>query len=73
MPLLIILIVVFIAPLIGVVFGGLSGFIVGLFFNDPVLNLLIAVVPALNGYSLTQIGATLGFVGGFFRSSVATK
>jgi uncharacterized membrane protein len=73
MPFIIVLIILFIAPLMGVVFGGFAGFIVGLFFNNPVLDIITAVVPALSGFSLTQIGATLGFVGGFFQSVVTKR
>jgi hypothetical protein len=73
MPFIIVLIILFVAPLLGVVLGGFAGFIVGLFFNHPILDIMTAVIPALNGFSLTQIGATLGFVGGFFQSVGSRK
>lgn len=57
---------IFFAPLIGVLVGAFSGWIVGLVFSDTILAVLAGL-----GFSGTvavwQFGAFLGFVGGFFR------
>lgn len=64
---------IFAAPILGVLFGAFSGWVVSLFFNDSLMGVLTSVVPALKDYALWQIGATLGFVGGFFKTTVSQK
>lgn len=52
--------------LLGTFFGALTGWIVGWFFTDTILTGLAAF--GVKGLTMWQIGATLGFVGGFFKS-----
>lgn len=60
---------VFFAPLIGVLFGAFSGWVVGLFFADTVLGFLARIGIDVSGLNMWQVGAALGFLGAFFRSS----
>jgi len=62
---------VFFAPLIGVVFGAFSGFIVGLFFEQTITEFMTRAGFEMAGYHVWQIGAALGFLGAFFRSPQA--
>ena len=65
--------VLFVAPLLGVIFGAFSGWLISCFFNDPVHVVLVSLFPVLEPYSLAEIGSTFGFVGGFFRSVTTQK
>ena len=53
--------------LIGTLAGALVGWTVGLLFSETILGIFAAL--GLKGFAMWQIGAFLGFVGGFFRSS----
>lgn len=64
---------VLVAPLIGVLAGAFSGWVVGLFFGPTILRVLSAFAPETASLDLWQIGAALGFVGGFFKSSTTVK
>ena len=48
--------------ILGTFFGGVAGGIVGLFFTDTTM-----------GMAMWQLGATLGFVSGFFKSTKVQK
>lgn len=65
--------ILFVAPLLGVVFGAFSGWLISCFFNDPVHNVVVSLLPSLAQYTLAEIGAGLGFLGGFFRSVTTQK
>jgi integral membrane sensor domain MASE1 len=52
----------------GPLIGALTGAIVGLFFSTPILHVLSQA--GLEGVTMWQLGATLGFVGGFFKAAV---
>lgn len=54
------------ATLTGTFFGGVAGWIVGWFFTDTILGVLAAV--GIKGVTMWQLGATLGFLGGFVKS-----
>lgn len=63
------LIFIFVVPLIGVVVGAFSGWVVGSIFPGTVALIGSAIsggatVPAW------QVGAVLGYVGGFFKSTL---
>lgn len=60
---------VFLSPLIGVLFGAFSGFIVGLFFEQTIVGFMTRIGFDMAGFAVWQMGAALGFVGAFFRSS----
>jgi len=69
-PLLIavgILVLIFFAPLLGIVFGAFAGWVVGLFFPHT----LDLVGQRIFGEAIPawQLGAALGFVGAFFKST----
>lgn len=51
--------------------GGISAWIVGLFFEDTILGVFATL--GIKGLSMFQIGAFLGFVAGFFKSCVNYK
>lgn len=59
---------VFLLVTLGTLGGAVAGSIVGLFFGDTILG-----VVAQLGLHVTmwQLGATLGFVGGFLRTTVS--
>jgi len=62
---------IFLAPLIGIACGAFGGWVVGHFYPDT-LSLISAKlfgepIPAW------QLGAALGFVGGFFKASQTNK
>ncbi len=60
---------VFLAPLIGVLFGAFSGFVVGLFFEQTIVGFLTRIGFDMAGFAVWQVGAALGFIGAFFRAS----
>ena len=64
-----VVVLIFVAVLLGTVMGGVAGWIVGLFFDAP------QQVATLLGLELTnfQVGALLGFVGGFLKSSSSSS
>lgn len=66
-------ILLFIIPLIGVVVGAFAGWVVGLFFEGTVLGTLSRFGVNSSGLEVWQVGATLGFVGGFFKSTLEQK
>lgn len=55
--------------ILGPLVGALSGLIVGIFFSAPILSVLSAM--GVEGITMWQLGAFLGFVGGFFKAVVA--
>lgn len=58
---------IFVTKLINVLIGAVFGWFIGLFFNETFLAILSDL--GIEGYSLWQIGAFLGFVGSFFGSN----
>ena len=46
--------------------GAFTGWCVGLFFGKTILGILATL--GIEGFKMWQIGAFLGFVGGFFRT-----
>lgn len=52
--------------ILGTFFGAIGGWIVSLFFGET-LTAFFAVTP-FAGLQIWQIGAGMGFVGGFFKS-----
>ncbi|MBA8851229.1 positive regulator of sigma E activity [Ochrobactrum intermedium] len=62
--------ILFFAPLIGVLGGAFVGWVVGLFFAETIHAFLAAVGINAAGLAMWQIGASLGFIGGFFRPAI---
>lgn len=65
--------IVFVLPLLGVLGGAFSGWVVGLIFDDTIHATLAAFGVKADQVSTWQIGATLGFVGAFFRASIGKQ
>lgn len=69
----VIFLMMFAAPLLGVGFGGFAGWVVGLFFEDTIMTFLHAFGVDTIGLSTWQVGASLGFIGSFFRPITSFK
>lgn len=63
-------IAVILLPMLGTLFGAFSGFIVGLFFSETILDFLHRAGVNTIGLPLWQVGAAMGFLGGFLKASV---
>ena len=61
----------FLAPLLGALFGAFAGWVVGLMFSDTILTFFSQL--GITGFEMWQIGLVLGFVGGFFKTVVTSK
>lgn len=59
--------------ILGTFFGGVAGWIVGLFFTDTIMGTLNRIGVDTMGLTMWQLGATLGFVSGFFKSTKVQK
>jgi hypothetical protein len=60
-------------PMLGVLFGMFSGWVVGLFFEDMIVGFLRRLGADTAGLRLWQIGGAMGFFGGFLKTSVSSK
>lgn len=58
-------------PLLGTLAGLVVGWIVGWFFSQTILGVFAAF--GVTGIKMWQLGAFLGFIGGFFRGISANK
>ncbi len=58
-------------PLLGTLAGLITGWIVGWFFPQTMLGIFAAL--GITGFKMWQIGAFMGFFGGFFRSTSMNK
>lgn len=56
---------------LGTLMGTVSGWIVGLLFGDTILG--IASQLGIRNVSMWQLGAFLGFVGGFLKTKVTAE
>ena len=63
---------IFLSPLIGISVGAFAGYVVGQFFPGTV-GLVGSAITGGATIPAWQVGAILGFVGGFFKSSVNTS
>ena len=59
--------------ILGTFFGGVAGWIVGMFFTDTIMTTLNRIGVDTMGMTMWQLGATLGFVSGFFKSTKVQK
>lgn len=59
--------------ILGTLFGGIAGWIVGLFFTDTIMTTLNRFGVDTMGMTMWQLGATLGFVSGFFKLTKVQK
>lgn len=60
--------VVLLGSILSAIAGAIAGLMVGMFFSNAILPTFEAF--GVTGLSMWKLGATLGFVGGFFRSPV---
>ncbi len=56
--------------LVSTIFGAGIGWVVGLFFSEPILGFLNRASVDVNGLHMWQVGAALGFIGSFFKSTL---
>lgn len=66
-------VLVLVGPILGVFFGALAGWCVGLVFEDTVIGTLARFGVDTSGLSMWQLGACLGFVGGYLKTTVHQK
>lgn len=59
---------VFFAVVLGTLMGAVAGWIVGLFFSNTILGTLSRFGVDVAGLAMWQLGATLAFVGSFFKA-----
>lgn len=62
-------VMLFLGVLLSTLMGTFIGWVVGWFFGKTILGILAAI--GISGFKMWQIGAFLGFVSGFFRTSVS--
>lgn len=62
---------VFVFVILGTLFGAVAGWIVGLFFGDTILGILAQL--GVRNITMFQLGAFLGFVGGFLKTKVTAE
>jgi len=67
------LVMILVIPILGSFFGALSGWAVSLVWNDEILGFLGRIGVDTNGLTLWQVGAAMGFLGGFLKTSVHKK
>lgn len=64
---------VIVMVILGTFFGGVAGWIVGMFFTDTIMQTLDRFGVDTGAMTMWQLGATLGFVSGFFKSIKVQK
>lgn len=65
-----IVLAIFLVPLLGILVGAFAGWVVGLFFPGTV-GLVGSAIAGGATLPAWQVGAILGFVGGFFKTHVS--
>jgi hypothetical protein len=60
-------------PLLGTLAGAFVGWVVGLFFEETVMGFFSRLGFDTAGYAMWQLGAALGFVSAFFRSTTTKE
>jgi hypothetical protein len=64
---------VILLPLLGTLLGAFTGFVVGLFFEETILDFLHRAGVNTIGLPLWQVGASMGFLGGFLKTTVTNN
>jgi hypothetical protein len=62
-----------VSPILGVLFGATAGWCVGLVFDEEILGFLARFGVDTAGLTMWQIGAALGFIGGYLKTTVHSK
>ena len=60
--------VIVLGPLLGTLLGAFTGWVVGWFFSETILGFFALLGISAKGLAMWHIGASLGFIGGFFKS-----
>lgn len=63
----------FFMPLVGVIFGAFAGWVVGFYWTSTILQFLQRFGVDTVGLEIWEIGAAIGFLGSFFKSSPSTS
>ena len=63
--------IMFLACILSTLLGALAGWVVGLFFEETILNFFAML--GISGLKMWQIGASLGFIGSFFNTTNINK
>lgn len=66
----IVLMLICIVPTLGALCGAFSGWTVSLFFNEPIMAFFGSIGVTTTNLALWQVGAAMGFLGGFLKTSV---
>ncbi|MBB3411244.1 hypothetical protein FHT87_005197 [Rhizobium sp. BK316] len=67
------LVLTLVSPILGVAFGALAGWLVGLVFSTEILGFLHRIGVDTEGLTMWQLGAALGFIGGYLKTTVHKK
>ena len=62
------LLLIMLSLIANVLFGAASGWFIGLFFGSTISEILAQI--GIEGFSMWQIGAFLGFISGFLKGSI---
>lgn len=73
LALLLVIPVVFFFVILVTLMGAVAGWVVGLFFEQTILSTLARFGVNVGGLTMWQLGATLAFVGSFFKTYSNTK
>lgn len=68
---LVFLALMIVMPLGGVLLGGFSGWVVGLFWSDQIVDFLSRLGVNTKGLTVWEIGAAMGFLGGFLKTNAS--
>ena len=63
----------FFFPLLATFIGYWVGWVVGMFFEETIRNVLLSFGVDSSNYTIAQLGATLAFIGSFFKSTNTTS
>lgn len=64
---------IFVSPILGVLVGAGAGWVVGLVFEDAIIGFLNRLGVETAGLTMWQVGASLGFIGGYLKTTVHQK
>lgn len=67
------LVLALIVPILFVLCGALSGWVAGLVFEAEILGFLARIGVNTDGLTMWQVGAALGFIGSFFKTSIPSS
>lgn len=67
------LIIAFVAPIISCFLGAFAGWTVGLVFEQEIIGFLTRCGVQTEGLKMWQLGAALGFIGGYLKTTVHQK